>query len=38
MYYWIRDIRPGDADKVKDSLAPWQHVSVYGLSIGARGT
>ena len=38
MYYWIRDIRPGIADKVKDSLAPWQHVNVYGLSIGARGT
>ena len=26
------------ADKVKDSIAPWQHVNVYGLSIGARGT
>ena len=38
MYYWIRDLRPGVADKVKDSIAPWQHVSVYGLSIGARGT
>ena len=38
MYYWIRDIRPGVADKVKDSIAPWQHVNVYGLSIGAKGT
>ena len=23
---------------MKDSVAPWQHVSTYGLSIGARGT
>ena len=38
MYYWIRDIRPTVADKVKDSVAPWQHVTMYGLSIGARGT
>ena len=38
MYYWIRDLRPSIADKVKDSSAPWQHVSTYGLSIGARGT
>ena len=38
MYYWDRDLRPAVADKVKDSIAPWQHVSVYGLSIGARGT
>ena len=38
MYYWDRDLRPAVADRVKDSIAPWQHVSVYGLSIGARGT
>ncbi|MEO8302567.1 MAG: PilC/PilY family type IV pilus protein [Betaproteobacteria bacterium] len=38
MYYWIRDIRPTIADKVKDSLAPWQHVNLYSLAIGARGT
>jgi type IV pilus assembly protein PilY1 len=38
MYYWIRDIRPGIPDQVKDSVAPWQHVSFYGLAIGARGT
>ena len=38
MYYWIRDLRPAIADKVKDSVAPWQHVSTYGLSIGASGT
>ena len=38
MHYWIRDLRPGIADKVKDSVAPWQHVTIYGLSIGARGT
>ncbi len=38
MYYWIRDLRPAIADKVKDSVAPWQHLTTYGLSIGARGT
>ena len=38
MYYWIRDIRSTLADKVKDAVAPWQHVTMYGLSIGARGT
>ena len=38
MYYWIRDIRSGFADQVKDTVAPWQHVTLYGLSIGARGT
>lgn len=38
MYYWIRDIRPSVPDKVKDAAAPWQHVTLYGLSIGARGT
>lgn len=38
MYYWIRDIRSGIADQVKDTVAPWQHVTLYGLSIGARGT
>ena len=36
----LLDSRPraAIADKVKDSVAPWQHVNVYGLSIGARGT
>jgi hypothetical protein len=29
---------PGIADKVKDSVAPWQHLTTYSLSIGARGT
>ena len=38
MYYWIRDIRPSIADNVKDAIAPWQHVTLYGLSIDARGT
>ena len=38
MYYWIRDIRPTVPDQLKDSIAPWQHVTLYGLSIGARGT
>ena len=37
MYYWDRDIRPDKANQVKDSTAPWQHVTVYGLSIGAQG-
>jgi type IV pilus assembly protein PilY1 len=38
MYYWIRDLRPGLPDKVNDTIAPWQHVSFYGLSIGAQGS
>ena len=38
MYYWIRDIRPSLADSVKDSVAPWHHVTYYGLTIGARGS
>jgi type IV pilus assembly protein PilY1 len=38
MYYWIHDLRPSVADKVADSVAPWQHVTLYGLSIGARGS
>ncbi len=37
MYYWIRDIRPDFADNVKDTIAPWQHVTLYGLSIGTEG-
>jgi len=37
MYYWIRDIRPDFPDNVKDTIAPWQHVTLYGLSIGAEG-
>ena len=38
MYYWIHDLRPELADNVKDATAPWQHVTFYGLSIGAEGT
>jgi hypothetical protein len=40
MFYWINDIRPDFENKVKDkdSVATWQHVTFYGLSIGAVGT
>jgi type IV pilus assembly protein PilY1 len=38
MHYWINDIRPTLADSVKDTIAPWQHVTLYGLSIGAQGS
>ena len=38
MQYWINDIRPELDNKVKDLVAPWQHVTFYGLSIGAEGT
>ena len=40
MFYWINDIRPDFENKVKDkdSIATWQHVTLYGLSIGAVGT
>src|SRR5262249_10750582 len=38
MYYWIHDLRPDLPDQVKDSVAPWQHVVFYGLSLGAEGT
>ena len=38
MHYWIRDIRPDFANRVKDAVAPWQHVTFYGLAIGAEGT
>ncbi len=37
MKYWINDIRPALPDLVKDTVAPWQHVTLYGLSIGAQG-
>jgi type IV pilus assembly protein PilY1 len=37
MYYWARDIRADKPNEVKDAPVPWQHVSVYGLSIGAQG-
>ena len=37
MYYWVRDIRPGLPDNVKDTIAPWQHVTLYSLAIGAQG-
>ncbi len=38
MYYWIRDLRPSVPNMVKDSVAPWQHLTFYGLTIGARGS
>lgn len=38
MYYWIHDLRPTIADQGKDPVAPWQHVVMYGLSIGAEGS
>lgn len=38
MYYWIHDLRPAVPDQGKDTIAPWQHVVFYGLSIGAEGT
>ena len=38
MRYWINDIRPDFANNVQDATAPWQHVTLYGLSIGARGS
>jgi type IV pilus assembly protein PilY1 len=39
MKYWINDIRPTiPNDKIKDAIAPWQHVVLYGLAIGARGS
>ena len=37
MYYWIRDLRPELPNNVKDTVAPWQHVTLYSLSIGAQG-
>ncbi len=38
MYYWIHDLRPTIPNQGKNPVAPWQHVVLYGLSIGARGT
>ena len=38
MQYWVNDIRPDLDNRVKDPVAPWQHVTFYGLSIGAEGT
>jgi type IV pilus assembly protein PilY1 len=38
MRYWINDIRTDVDDNVQDTVAPWQHVTLYGLSIGARGS
>ncbi len=38
MHYWINDIRPDFANNVQDAVAPWQHVTLYGLSIGAQGS
>ena len=37
MKYWINDIRPDLDNLVQDTTAPWQHVTLYGLSIGAQG-
>ena len=41
MKYWINDIRKdfanGSRTKVPGDF-PWQHVTFYGLSIGAQGT
>ena len=37
MYYWARDIRTDKTNEVKDSVAPWQHVVLYGLAVGAQG-
>src|SRR5262249_22866812 len=37
-YYWVRDIRPDLENKVQDSDAPWQHVTLFALSIGAQGS
>jgi type IV pilus assembly protein PilY1 len=38
MHYWINDLRPTLDNRVKDTIAPWQHVTLYGLSIGAQGS
>ncbi len=37
MYYWARDIRADKTNEVRDSVAPWQHVVLYGLAVGAQG-
>ncbi len=37
MYYWARDLRTDKPNEVKDSIAPWQHVVLYGLAVGAQG-
>ena len=37
MKYWINDIRPTLDNKVQDTIAPWQHLTLYGLTIGAEG-
>jgi type IV pilus assembly protein PilY1 len=37
MKYWITDLR-GLPDKVPDTVAPWQHLTLYGVSIGAVGS
>jgi len=38
MRYWINDLRSDFTNNVQDVNAPWQHVTLYGLSIGARGS
>jgi type IV pilus assembly protein PilY1 len=40
-YYWATDLRPTLPNNVPTSTADpanWQHVSLYGISIAARGT
>jgi type IV pilus assembly protein PilY1 len=36
MKYWITDLRPALANRVPDTIAPWQHLTLYGVSIGAQ--
>ena len=38
MHYWTRDLRSDVENKVQDAIAPWQHVVLYGLAIGAQGS
>ncbi len=38
MKYWITDLRPTLADRVPDPGPPWQHLTLYGVSIGAVGS
>ncbi len=40
-YYWATDLRPAMLNNVPTSVADpanWQHLSLYGISIAARGT
>jgi type IV pilus assembly protein PilY1 len=36
MKYWITDLRPSLLNRVPDKFAPWQHLTLYGVSIGAQ--